>query len=353
MLTTTERLLTSHEARPARRRAALVTIRRHGSDADAAALLPVFLADPAANGDLLPVLATHGDTAMAEPLLAACVEDGWLKPEMPEDVLQVVGCLGYEPATRLLWNHLSIDDYSTPVAACLGLTHLPCTELAGEIDAALREHHFKNLFPEYLPALAAKTGDPAWPARIYDWGSRGNGLNHPGASTDCNGGLLVGLALSGDTALFERALWNAHWECYSSATGTIRAAYGGTRVLGLDAARLYPAAVSDDGGVDSRANAVLVLANLLRMSLENPWLGLPGATPPRDAAADLYDLVFAGERPLDKVASEVVADGRAVGLTEFDFSPIQGLYDVVHKLRVTLEAAAVHEAERDELRSRR
>jgi len=321
-------------------------------------VLAAFLADPYGRRSLLPVLAEHGDAATAERLLAACFEGGWLRPGVPEEVLHVIGYLEYEPATRLLWRHGLDGDYSAQVAAHEGLTNLSCTELAGEIDAELTRHHFRNLFPEFLPALAPKTGDPAWPEKLYDWGSRGNGFGFPGASTDCNAGLLLGLALSGDAGreLFERALWNPYWETYSGSTGTVRSAYAGTRITGMDAATLHAAMhawLAGTEDVRERANAVLVLAGLLTEWLAGRWLGLRAAAPARDTAADVHELVFGGDRPLDDVVRDIVSDGEKSGVTEFlPYAPLSGITGVVHRLRSRLEVAADHETEVAELAGR-
>jgi hypothetical protein len=362
-LRVTERLLARYAADPSRRwqyrsarvDAAVRTILRHGSGADAAALLPAFLADPEGRWHLLPVLGEHGDATVAEALLAVCFDDGWLRPGAPEDVLQVIGYLGYEPATALLWRHAGLDaNYGAQTAAFRGLIHLPCTELADEIDAALTRHHFRNLFPEFLPALAPKTGDPSWPARLYDWGSRGNGFGFPGASTDCNAGLLLGLALYGEAELFARALWNPDWETYSGSTGTVRSAYAGTRITGMDAATLHAAMHTHLAGTEDardRVNAVLVLTNLLGVWLDEHWLGLRPAAPSRDTAVDVYELVFCGDRPVDEVVRDIVADGRAAGILDFrPLSPLTGLAGHVHRLETRLELAAAHETELAELR---
>lgn len=346
--------------RSARVDAAVRTILRYGSGADAAALLPAFLADPEGRAHLLPVLGEHGDATVAEALFAACFDDGWLRPGVPEDVLHVIGYLGYEPATPLLWRHGGLDaNYAVQTAAFHGLIHLSCTALADEIDAALTRHHFRNLFPEFLPALAPKTGDPSWPAKLYEWGSRGNGFGFPGASTDCNAGLLLGLALSGEAGrgFFERALWNPYWETYSGSTGTVRSAYAGIRVMGMDAATLHAAMHTYLAGTEDvrdRANAVLVLTNLLGVWLDGRWLGLRVAAPGRDSAADVYDLVFGGDRPVDDVVRDIVADGHAAGIVDFQpYSPLTGLAGHVHRLGMRLEVAVAHETELAEVRSRR
>ncbi|MFE5325431.1 hypothetical protein ACFRCG_03270 [Embleya sp. NPDC056575] len=206
---------------------------RYGSRFDAEVLLPVFLGDPEAREELVPVFARHGDVAMAECLLEASVEAGRLRDGVPTEVLHAVGYLGYEPAERLLWDHVE-GSYHEAKDACLGLLHLSCRGLRHEIAEALERHFGENLFPEFLPVLATKTGDPSWLRRLVEWGEGG-------ASTDCNGGLILGTALHGDAARdeFTRLLWNPWWEAHSSATGSVRWAYAGARVLGLGMPDLY------------------------------------------------------------------------------------------------------------------
>jgi hypothetical protein len=63
-----------------------------------------------------------------------------------------------------------------------------------------------------------KTGDPAWLGRLVEWGEGA-------ASTDCNGGLILGIALPGDDsarAAFSLLLWNPRWEAYGGGTGSDR-----------------------------------------------------------------------------------------------------------------------------------
>jgi hypothetical protein len=60
-------------------------------------------------------------------------------------------------------------------------------------------------------------------------------------STDCNAGIILGFALSGNKgeAYFRQVLFEPWWETYSSATGTVYWTYVGMVSLGIRFADLY------------------------------------------------------------------------------------------------------------------
>ncbi len=175
-------------------------IREHGGIDDALALLPVFLAAPARRAWLLPAISDLGDARLALSLLEACVVDGRLRDDLPSELLYVLGRFGL--AEAMLWHYAQSSDYYLVRDACLGLLHLPCKSLP--IADAIAAHEGKPLFPEFLHCLAVKTGDRSWIARLLAWGAY--------ASTDCNGGLALGIAMFGDRAAFHALLWNPDWE---------------------------------------------------------------------------------------------------------------------------------------------
>lgn len=281
--------------------AAVGIVRRYGSRADAEALFGAFLEDPVARDGLIPVFAEHGDMSMAERMLAACTEGGRLRDGMPEDVLHAVGYLGYGPAEQLLWQYVEIPDPAGKLPtfgvaeACLGLLHLPCQDLRGEIAQALGRHVGASLFPEFLPALAVKTGDPSWLGMLLAWGE-------VAASTDCNGGLILGVALHGERAReeFIELLWNPQWEAGSGATGASFWAYAGARVLGLGMAELYDSlTVQLNSDVDTKVKryCLKVFAALLDRWAHRPWLGLRMASDPVETYEQLCDLLFTWSTP--------------------------------------------------------
>ncbi|MGW1065641.1 hypothetical protein ACWD4F_14140 [Streptomyces aureus] len=263
---------------------------RHGGPADAEALLPLFLAAPAAHDALVPVLARHGDRRLAERLLEATVEGGRLREGVPSGVLHAVGRLGYTPATSLLWEHVD-DSYDVSKDACLGLSHLPCEELRGAITESLEKHEGAALFPEFLPVLATKTQDPGWLDRLVAWGG-----NH--ASTDCNGGLILGIALHGEQArpAFTRLLWDTRWDACDRGTGSALWTYASTRVLGLDLPQLYAdlrELVRTGADPDVRRDAVRSFLTLVEFRCAEPWTGVAAAEARLESSDTLYHLLFA------------------------------------------------------------
>lgn len=267
---------------------------RHGSGADAEALLPMFLDDPAGRADLLPVLARHGDPGLAARLAAATVGPGGLRAGMPAEVLYALGCLGHQPAERLLWEYVE-GPWDEAQQACLGLLHLPCTDLRAAIAAALERHLGADFFPEFLPVLAVKTGDPGWLDRLVEWGAGP-------ASTDCNGGLVLGIALYGAAGRghFTDLLWNPWWEAQGGGTGTDRWAYAGTRVLGIDMAELYAdltARLCAATDTRTKRHCLATFTALLRLWVDRPWLGLRMAPDPPESGEELHELLFEWSTP--------------------------------------------------------
>lgn len=304
---------------------------RHGSSADAEALLPLFLSAPAAHEALMPVFARHGDRRLAARLLEATVDGGRLREDVPSGVLHAVGRLGYAPATSLLWEHVDgLHDVSKD--ACLGLLHLPCEELRGAIAEALEKHEGASLFPEFLPVLAPKTEDPAWLERLVAWGENR-------ASVDCNGGLILGISLHGGPAraAFTRLLWDARWEACGTGTGSALWTYAGTRVLGLGLPQLYAdlrARLHACADPDVQRDALRSFITLLQLRCAHVWTGVGAAEVQPESFDALYSALFTP-----------TADD-SVTLTEFAdrvFGSDDPLSDEVLHLEAALRTAAAHE----------
>ncbi|MFD5514730.1 hypothetical protein [Streptomyces sp. NPDC127066] len=304
---------------------------RHGGSADAEALLPLFVSAPAAHEALVPVFARHGDRRLAERLLEATVDGGRLREDVPSGVLHAVGRLGYTPATSLLWEHVD-GLYEVSRDACLGLLHLPCEDLRGAIAEALEKHEGSALFPEFLPVLAPKTEDPAWLERLFAWGE-----NH--ASVDCNGGLILGIALHGGPAraAFARLLWDVRWEACGSGTGSALWTYAGTRVLGLGLPELYAdlrARLRDGADPDAQRGALRSFITLLRLRCADVWTGVEAAEVQPESCDALYSVLFTSTADDGDTLTE---------LADRVFDGDGSLSDEVFHLEAALRAAAVHE----------
>ncbi|MER6607660.1 hypothetical protein ABT282_17510 [Streptomyces sp. NPDC000927] len=320
---------------------AVDVVLRYGSRSDAEALLPVFLDDPGAREQLIPVFARHGDAGVAERLLEASVRAGRLRDGVPAGVLHAVGCLGCESAERMLWEHVE-GGYDESVSACLGLAHLPCRDLRAEIAEALERHVGSHLFPEFLPVLATKTGDPTWLKRLVEWGEGA-------ASTDCNGGLILGIALHGDAgrAAFTRLLWNPRWEAYGGGTGSDRWAYVGARALSLGTAELYKdlvARLTSGTGADDPWHCIRTFASLLRHRVEHRWLGMRMVADRDESSEALCSLLFDWSTPHE--------DDSLIGLAGRVLDRDDPLITTLYHLEELLRSEAGHELELRTIASR-
>jgi hypothetical protein len=201
-----------------------------GSAEDVPPLLEWFLESPDRDGPLWPIMA-HGGPEDAARLFAACASGGELRPGVDPTVLHALGYLGHEPARPLMLRYLQ-GSHSEYQAAVMGLLHLPLGEASAHVREQILACRGRGLFSEFLPALAASTGDPELLPVLFEMGKT--------ASTDCNGGLVLGIALYGEAGrpFFQRLIDDPWWEAAGHGTGTDRYAWYGMRVLGMTCAGL-------------------------------------------------------------------------------------------------------------------
>lgn len=217
-------------------RARVGVVARDGGLEDANALLDVFLEDPTdyQRACALDAVMRTGDRDTARRLAAACLAGETLKEGVQEAVLHALGFLGYAEVRDVLWRCARDTlDYYRQKSAALGLLNLPCDGLEAGIEVAIRACAGKSLFPEFLPALASKVGNPELLPFLLD-------LGRTTASTDCNCGLVYGIALFGAAGrpYFDQLLFDSRWEAFQSATGTGWWACHGFRHLGGSLAAL-------------------------------------------------------------------------------------------------------------------
>lgn len=217
MLYSTRRLLTD-ALHPLERGAAVELVSLRGGPADAEALLPVLLADPAANGDLIDPIARHGDAAMVRRLYDRFVEGDRLVEGADPRLLWAFGWAGLEEARPMLFHYACEPNWDTAPAAVDGLVHLSPDGMEDQVRAAVETCVGRNLFAEYLPALAGWIGD----AELID---RFLVDDHTSPSTDCMSGVILGVGLLGPAghdrlhALFWRDQYPMIWGDAPVATG--------------------------------------------------------------------------------------------------------------------------------------
>lgn len=164
---------------------------------------------------LLDIIASTGNQSHAKILFEQCIVNNRLKPAVTEKLLETLGYLQYEPALKtLVYYALEAKDgnnYYTNMYAVFGLLQLQPKGLEQQITAAIEATFGKNIFCEYLPALAVLLPkNDALAQEIFVSGSEF-------ASTDCNVGYLIALAalqsgIALQDNLFVKALFHPAWE---------------------------------------------------------------------------------------------------------------------------------------------
>jgi hypothetical protein len=272
------------------------TILKCGSIQDAEALLTTFMEQPAdyERAYLLPVLGQFGNASIAQTLFERCFDANGLKANMPEALLQVVGQLRYYPAADIICSYALIEknDYYASMYGVLGLLHFSCAGYEQQIEAAIRNTFDKNIFNEFVPSLVCKL--PNRKELLPLLYKHGSGI----CSTDCNAGILLGFALSGEegAGLFRQALFDQDWEVYASGTGTRYWASVGMPYAGVGFKELYTHLLQE---VDEKklAYKLLVFEGLLTARLgqvENPLVISGGE---KESLASIFEWLFGWETP--------------------------------------------------------
>lgn len=274
-----------------------------GTQEDVQLLLDLFLQQPDFyRSSLLHPIKRQGTQAMAESLVAHCFNDkGLLKEDIPEDVLDCITWLNHPQAEEILWRHFHYEkaDHSMHFSACIGLLHFDLSAHQDTIVQAIEQCIGKSLFDEFVPTLVCKVNDAhkrdELIEQLYE---SGNTVT----STDCNGGIVLGLALSSGKgeAYFKKLFWDEHWEIQGGGTGTDSCAYTGLQYLQIsmqDLCRQIQANI--DGGQDDKQtiHQLRVLKSMLsyRVSRSYSWLKFsPIFT---DSLLNVYSSIFSWSTP--------------------------------------------------------
>ncbi|MDO3410925.1 hypothetical protein QWJ34_14230 [Saccharibacillus sp. CPCC 101409] len=205
-------------------------ITKYGGHEEARALLDLLMSLPGTNIDqmLLRPIREHGDLEMARELYRWSVDENGLREKAPYEALHALGYMGLEECSADLVKLLRADHWHITKNACLGLLHLNCSAYRDEIEALLNESFGKGLFIEFLPALASQVADRSIVPRLAEWGNTS-------ASTDCNAGLILGMALFGseERETIRQILRNPDWDAHDGGTGTRYWAYAAMQHVGI------------------------------------------------------------------------------------------------------------------------
>lgn len=186
---------------------------------------------------LLRVFKKFGDNRFAEIIYNSVITDNKLNESANPKILEVLGHLKYEPVKQLLFDYgfSAESSYYLHRSAVLALLNYDCSAYKDQIEKAVADCMGKNLFPEFIPALVSKLPNKGlYLEQLFELGSEF-------ASTDCNAGILLGFALSGEEGkpYFHKALFDPNWETYATGTGTVYFVYQGLKLLGISFNELY------------------------------------------------------------------------------------------------------------------
>ncbi|MEW6735884.1 MAG: hypothetical protein AB1489_31615 [Acidobacteriota bacterium] len=268
------------------------TIAHYGSQEDVDLLLSAFLENPQSRDQLLGPLMILGDTSTAHTIYNHCLEKEQLIEGVSPSVLHCLGYLGYTAVEPILLNYAKSGDYTLSRAACFGLLNLPCEGLENEIEEEIKKCFGKHLFPEFLPALAIKTNNDDLLEQIYE-------LGNTTACTDCNGGIILGVALYGvkGLRLFKEIIWNLRWEADSSSTGSNWCLYLGTLCLGIKLSELYLELKNRLHESVNLLHDFSVLSALINRRIEGQYMGLRFIAENNESYTDLYRAIFIWSDP--------------------------------------------------------
>lgn len=270
MLQSTQKLIAYFQLDASLRNTTLITslvnaVVKCGDKQDAKALFKQYLKNTSEfhYSYLLPVFKAFADASMAAELFDIVIKDQQLIPNADPEILEVLGHLQFAPIKPILAEYLfnsdTKTDYYISKYAALGLLHFNCDEYQETILKAIEKCYGENLFPEFIPALVCKLKDTKKTLqKLYDLGDEV-------ASTDCNAGILLGFSLCGEEGkyYFKKALFNQHWETFSTSTGTIHYAYEGLKNLGILLQELYQEikSISDTASLSYAMDVFLALLN--------------------------------------------------------------------------------------------
>lgn len=308
------------------------TIAQYGSYEDVEVLLPAFLKATEQRDELIEPLMVHGNVLTAKALFKACFQKEQLRSGVPEDILHCLGYLGYLPAQPLLFEYAKSEDYYLSKAACMGLLNLPCEGLERKIEIEIKKCYGKHLFPEFIPALAIKTKNDSLLSELFR-------LGQTTTSTDCNSGIILGIALYGKQGFdfFKQIIWNPDWEAVSSSTGSKFYLYIGTQYLKIPLVELYlelkkrhdSMAVTDL----QRKHNFNVIISLLDLQIVRPRIGLRFICEPDESYTQLYTDLFTESDPnqddsIIELASQTFGYGHTL---------VSRLYEIEKRLLLRME----------------
>ncbi|GGJ06131.1 hypothetical protein [Paenibacillus hunanensis] len=327
-------------------------------DADDAKVLLEWYKKHAEDWQYVPILQVVmrcGDMELAAELYAYSFEQGRLRENAPDGILHILAYMGYPLPSEYIVDCVVSNDQD----ACLALLHMPYDHHYSRIVELFDQMYGQALFPELLPALCVQWApEEQMVPKLLAWGKQ--------ASIDCNGGLVLGIAMYGPAQKdqIKQILWDTDWELYSNGTGGHWWAYMSMPLVELTFAELIQdlkhafglkdkvdrddqerivrnggqAADASDPSKRSAEHCFDVLHSLLQLQLEHVPHPLRYVTPNRESMIDLYQQLFAWSTPhVDDSILGVI--GNTLGIHH-------RLMERFYHLRSTMELVVRYEIER-------
>lgn len=183
------------------------TICKYGSYQDAEQLYPHFLQTK--QEDLLPVIITFGDAAMADDLYRQAISNGKLKEEFPAQTLLALSYLGHQPVFDVIMDYYKNVfelDWTLHEAVCQSLLNYNCTGYEVLIEQQVKKCLDLTFYPDYVVLPAAIINNNDLLLQLIQHAKKD-------ASPSCTGPLILAIALSGqqNRPLFLSSLLEEEW----------------------------------------------------------------------------------------------------------------------------------------------
>lgn len=231
----------------------------------------------------------------AQLILDTCFENNLLKENAPKELLNLLGYFRYEPALPILEHYVFQENsYYINQSAVLGILYFDCSHLQAQIKHAIEDCYGKNLFKEFVSALVAKLDNKTEILEnLYTLGTTV-------CSTDCNGGIVLGFALSGaeGETYFRKVYADPYWELDSGATGSVYWTYAGFQHLGITFKKLYQELKNtQDPKIEKHLTKLLLGFLRIKINLNLKSEMLPIQNNASESFLSIYKRLYGWENP--------------------------------------------------------
>lgn len=225
--------------------------------------------------ELLDPIMFHGDSELSEDLFNLSIKNNRLIEGFSENIFNTLSYLGNPKLEEVLIYYLGelFDneelEWNFHVSVCDSLLNYSCTGYEALILKQIEKCLPKYLFPELIPCLAIKTKKPELFDIIYKKGCTN-------VSSDCNGGLILGLALFGEEKreVFKSIIWDEYWDSSNISTGSRWYTFLGMNYLKITIQELFEEILNDIKKKRNKkiiSHKIWVIHSLLEVKIYEPY----------------------------------------------------------------------------------